>query len=64
MLKFLTHKLRTHSINEDNYIEKVNFTHFIKFSLVEGHTKYGGYISTLRTKKLMFQAHFYPFRII
>lgn len=26
MLKFLTHKLRTHSINEDNYIEKVNHT--------------------------------------
>lgn len=23
MLKFLTHKLRTHSINEDNYVEKV-----------------------------------------
>lgn len=23
MLKFLTHKLRTHSINEENYNEKV-----------------------------------------
>lgn len=23
MLKFLTHKLRTHSLNEDNFIEKV-----------------------------------------
>lgn len=23
MLKFLTHKLRTHSINEDNFVEKV-----------------------------------------
>jgi len=27
MLKFLTHKLRTHSINEDNYIEKVDEDH-------------------------------------
>lgn len=27
MLKFLTHKLRTHSINEDNYVEKVRIRH-------------------------------------
>lgn len=27
MLKFLTHKLRTHSINEDNYVEKVDDDH-------------------------------------
>lgn len=61
MLKFLTHKLRTHSINEDNYIEKVNFTHFIKFRPAEGHTKYGGYTLIPRTKKLGFKSCFCPF---
>jgi hypothetical protein len=31
MLKFLTHKLRTHSINEDNYVEKVCIPSEIEF---------------------------------
>lgn len=35
MLKFLTHKLRTHSINEDNFIEKVcNLTPSFSYSSV------------------------------
>lgn len=29
MLKFLTHKLRTHSINEDNFVEKVCSLQFL-----------------------------------
>lgn len=60
MLKFLTHKLRTHSLNEENVSEKVGLPQsrleFAGTKRREGHTveKMAASIRSMRTKELKF----------